>query len=117
MIDDRQPNPKLETQQSLTRTDLAPSSPVPDQPYSVELHIDEVVLYGFAEGRQVRIGESLSRVLSGLLSEYGSMPSPDQNRELEALDGGSFEITAQSSDEIIGSQIAHALYRKLKGRE
>ena len=62
---------------------------------SIELHIEELVLHGFAPGDRHRIAEALQGELMHLLADptmRGSLATP---RETARLDGGSFQVAAQ----------------------
>jgi predicted short-subunit dehydrogenase-like oxidoreductase (DUF2520 family) len=80
----------------------------------VELHIDELVLYGVAEGQRIQIGEAIARSWTSLIAEHPAMLLPGQDHDLASLDGGSFTIDARSIDESIGDRIAQTLYRQFR---
>ena len=52
------------------------------KPENVELHIEELVLRGFAPGDRYRIGEAVERELAHLFSEQGTPPSLAQEARL-----------------------------------
>jgi hypothetical protein len=80
------------------------------RPQNVELHIEELVLRGFAPGERHRIGEAVERELVRLLDEHGVPPSLAQGIEVERLDGGAFEVSHGSKLETVGVQVAQAIY-------
>jgi hypothetical protein len=80
------------------------------RPQNVELHIEELVLRGFAPGERHRIGEAVERELVRLLDEHGVPPSLAQGIEVERLDGGAFEVAHGSKAEVVGVQVAQAIY-------
>jgi hypothetical protein len=80
------------------------------KPENVELHIEELVLRGFAPGERHRIGEAVERELVRLLGEHGVPPSLAQGSEVERLDGGAFEVAHGSKAEAVGVQVAQAIY-------
>ena len=80
------------------------------KPENVELHIEELVLRGFAPGERHRIGEAVERELVRLLDEHGVPPSLAQGFEVERLDGGAFEVSHGSKSETVGAQVAQAIY-------
>ena len=79
----------------------------------VELHIEELILHGFAPGDLHHIAESMQSELSRLLNERGSDWLPPQEVEIPRLDGGAFEIGPQSKPESTGVQVANAIYQSM----
>jgi hypothetical protein len=84
------------------------------RPKNIELHIDELVLHGFAEGDHQSVGEAVERELSRLFTEQGVPPSLERGGGIERLKGGDFKITPDSSAEMIGKRAARAVYGGLK---
>src|SRR5262245_23753561 len=80
-------------------------------PPSVELHIEELVLHGFAPGDRYRITEAIERELTRLLAEGGVPPSLARGGEVGRLDGGAFESVQGARPEAVGVQVAQAIYR------
>lgn len=76
---------------------------------NIELHIEELVLLGFAPGDRYRIGAAVERELAWLL-EQGEGLSLAQSSEITFLDGGRFEVARDSKAETVGAQIARAVY-------
>ncbi len=76
----------------------------------VELHIDELILDGFAPGDHSLVGEAVERELARLLAVQGVPPALSQGREVAWLDGGAFEVTPGSPAETTGVQVAKAVY-------
>jgi hypothetical protein len=79
----------------------------------VELHIEEMVLHGFAPGERYNISDAVERELERLFSEQVAPSQLSLSAEIVDLDGGSFEVAQGSKPEVIGSQIAQALYERL----
>jgi hypothetical protein len=80
---------------------------------SVELHVDELVLEGFAPGDRRRIGEAVERELARLLA-IGDLPARlAEGGEIARLDGGSFEAAAGGRAEAVGGQVARAVFGSL----
>ena len=77
---------------------------------NVELHIEELVLHGFAPGDRYRIGDAVERELSLLFAEQGTPPSLARGGDIGRLDGGSFEAKPGSGAETIGIRAARAVY-------
>ncbi len=80
------------------------------KPENVELHIEELVLRGFAPGDRYRIGDAMERELARLFDERGVPPSLARWSGIERLDGGAFEVAHGSKAEAVGVQVAQAIY-------
>jgi hypothetical protein len=81
---------------------------------NVELHIEELVLHGFAFADRYGIGEALQRELTRLLQQQGIGPVLLERRNVEMLAGGTFEVPPPSTAQAIGSGIANALHKGLR---
>ena len=77
---------------------------------NIELHIEELILHGFAPGDRYRIGDAVERELTRLFVEQGVPLSLTQGREVAHLDGGAFKVTSGSKPEVIGAHVAQAVY-------
>lgn len=77
---------------------------------NIELHIEELVLHGFAPGDRSRIGEAVQQELTRLFVEQGVPRSLSQGGEIGRLDAGAFEMTTGTKAEVVGAQIAQAIY-------
>ncbi len=84
------------------------------RPRNIELHIEELVLDGFAFGDRYRIAEVVERELAALFAEQGVPQSLSQGGETERLDGGAFEAAQGSKPETIGAKVAQAVYGGMK---
>lgn len=82
-------------------------------PPSVELHIEELMLHGFAPGDRYLIAEAIEREVAFLLAERGVPSSWAQGGEIARLNAGTIEIREASRAEVIGAQVARALYEGL----
>jgi hypothetical protein len=80
------------------------------RPANIELHIEELVLHGFAPGDRYGIGEAVERELQRLFAEQGALPRLAQDGEVAHLDGGAFEVARGARAETIGAQIAQTLH-------
>ncbi len=80
------------------------------KPQNVELHIEDLVLRGFASGDRYRIGDAMERELAQLFDEQGVPPSLAQGGEFAHLDGGVFKVASGSKPEAIGAQVAQAVF-------
>jgi len=78
---------------------------------SIDLHIEELVLDGFAPGDRHRIGAAIERELARLLTERGLPPGLAAGTDIPRADGGSFEAKPGDRPERIGLHAAGAIYR------
>lgn len=83
-------------------------------PYNIELHIEELVLHGFAAKDRHVIGEAVQRELTRLFAEQGVHPSLGKGYEVAKLDGGAFQVKQSSRADAIGAQVAQSVYGGLK---
>ncbi len=81
---------------------------------NIELHIEELVLLGFEPGDRERIAEAVESELEFLFARQGVLQLLEAGSEIDKLDGGSFDVAANSRAEVIGKQVARAVYGRLK---
>ena len=81
---------------------------------NVRLHIDELVLHGFAPGDRGRIAEAVQSELIRLFAETGVPPALRGGGARERVDAGSFAADARSRPETSGIRIANAVYGGLR---
>lgn len=92
------------------------TQPPPSQtPPNIELHIEELVLHGFAPGDRHEIGAAVERELTRLFAEQGVPVSLANGGEIARLNGGAFSVTRGSKPEVIGAQVAQSVYGGMKG--
>ncbi len=91
-----------------------PQSPRPN-PQSIELHIEELVLDGFAPGDRYLIAEAVENELARLFTEWGVPEGFAQGIEMAHLDAGVFKVAPGSGAQAIGAQVAHTVYGNFKG--
>lgn len=81
---------------------------------NINLHIEELVLHGFAPGDRYTIADAvekeLSRLLSGHFAEPGSRSLLTSNNDATRLDAGAFQVEPRSQANSIGTQIAQAVH-------
>jgi len=82
----------------------------PNLHHPVLLHIETLVLDGFAPGDRHRIGEAVQRELQRLLSTQGLAPWLARQGAIARLDGGAFQVAPSAKADAIGSQVAQAVY-------
>ena len=80
----------------------------------IHLHIEELVLHGFAPGDRHRIGDAVQRELARLFNERQTLSSLTKNTEIDRLDGGTFQMMPGSRPETTGAQVARAVFGGLK---
>ncbi|HWT02997.1 MAG TPA: hypothetical protein VN256_22290 [Pyrinomonadaceae bacterium] len=85
------------------------------RPANIDLHIEELVLHGFAPADRHRIGEAIERELARLFAEEGVPTGLAGGAESPSLDAGAFHVAANSGAEAVGEQVARAVYGGLKG--
>jgi hypothetical protein len=82
---------------------------------TIELHIEELVLTGFAARDRAHIGAAVERELTRLImlqtlsagSQFEAPPSASR------LDAGSFQLASAASPRIVGRRIAQSVYRRI----
>jgi hypothetical protein len=79
-------------------------------PYNLNLHIDQLVLHGFAAGDRHSISAAIQQELTRLFTEQGVPRSLTQTSDLPQLNGGEIQITPRMQPSAIGVQIAQSLY-------
>jgi hypothetical protein len=80
---------------------------------NVHVHIEELVLHGFAPGDRARIGEAVQAELGRLFQESGVPPALAEGGTTDRLAAGSFDTGAAARPESTGGQIAAVVYRGL----
>jgi hypothetical protein len=86
------------------------------RPQNIELHIEELVLHGFAAKDRYAIGAAVQRELQRLFAEQGvpqplqPLQPPGQGCELVGLDGGAFTLKPGAPAHTIGVQVARSVY-------
>jgi len=84
------------------------------KPKNIELNIEELVLHGFAPGDRYRIGEAVEQELSRMLADRGVPQSLERGGEIVSVDGGAFEVAPDSMAQVVGAQVAKAVYGGLR---
>jgi hypothetical protein len=74
----------------------------------IHLHIEELVLHGFAPGDRHHIGAAVEQELSRLMAEQPL--AVGKNMSLAQLDGGSFQVKNAARPASVGGQIAGAIH-------
>lgn len=77
---------------------------------SICLHIEELVLHGFAPGDRDGIAAAVEQELARLFSEQALPPVLKKNISLDRVDGGSFRMAIPVKPTTVGTQIAEAIH-------
>jgi hypothetical protein len=81
---------------------------------NIELHIEELVLHGFAPSDRYTIADAVERELSRLLAENsgnaGWPRSLADNSSRPRVDAGNFQVAPSAKASSIGDQIAQAVH-------
>ena len=102
----------MNSQLSPVRRKLGERGTFNSQP-SVELHIDELVLHGFAPTERHAIGDTVESELRELLVKQQSLPLSLANREIDRIDASEFEIASGAAAPTSGRRVAEAINRAL----
>ncbi len=86
-------------------------------PAAVELHIDELVLTGFAPGDRFHIRDAVERELTRLLSADRTRSFGSESIAVERVDGGRFQVAPGAKAQTVGGQIAETLYRQISPQQ
>ena len=80
----------------------------------VELHIEELVLVGFAPRDRFPIAEAVERELARLLAS-GGLPATARQGAVEQLDAGAFPVARGAQPRAIGSRVGQSVFTALAG--
>jgi len=80
----------------------------------IDLHIEELVLHGFAARDRHRIAAAVESELTRLLSAEPQQNSLANHVGIARLNGGAFKLKAGSKPQEAGTQIARAVFRSLR---
>jgi len=78
-----------------------------------QLHIEELVLHGFAPGDRYAMVEAIEQELSRLLTRHfaeGDSSRLALNSEVARVDAGAFQVEPRSRPSSIGTQIGQAVH-------
>jgi hypothetical protein len=77
---------------------------------SLRLHIDELVLHGFAPGDRARVADALQVELARLFTDGGVPPALASGGSVDRLNAGAFHTPTAAQPETTGTRIADAVY-------
>jgi hypothetical protein len=78
---------------------------------SVELHIEELILHGFASGNRFAVGDAVERELARLFGEQGIPVALRSQSATDEMTGAVFNSAQNAKPRGIGRQIAQAVYQ------
>jgi hypothetical protein len=81
------------------------------KPPRIELHIEELVLHGFAPGQRHAIGDAVQHELTRLLAQQGLDLSGLASGERAHVDAGDIRVAQESRAQSVGAQVAQAVHR------
>jgi len=79
----------------------------------IEIHIEELVLYGLPAADKHVIGEAVSAELARLIAEQGAPGLFTQSLNLPYLQSGNIGLVPGLRPAAVGTQIAQSLYQSL----
>ena len=82
---------------------------------SIELHIEELALHGFASADKKRIAAYIEQELTNLFATQGVPQTMAQIGNTPFLNGGSFRMSQQNNPLTTGKQVAQTLYNGFSG--
>jgi hypothetical protein len=77
---------------------------------NVHLHIDELVLHGFAPGDRLRIADAVQVELARLFTDGGVPPALTSGVAVDRMNAGAFHTAIGARPEATGAGIAQAVY-------
>ena len=78
---------------------------------AINLHIEELVLHGFAPGERHDIRAAVEQELTRLLTEQNISRPWQRSQEIERVNGGSFRAVPEKHS--VGNQIAGAIHQAI----
>jgi hypothetical protein len=81
---------------------------------AVDLHIEELVLHGFAAHDRHRIAAAVQQELARLMATEGSANLLKNSLSLDAINAGAFRVQANAKPQAAGTHIARAVYRSMR---
>ena len=82
-------------------------------PMRIRVHIEDLVLHGFAPGDRLRIADALQAGLADILTTRGLIVPPGGEVPVARLDGGTIRVGPGAGAGAVGGQLATALHRSL----
>jgi hypothetical protein len=80
---------------------------------SIHLHIEELVLHGFAPGDRRDIGDAVEMELRRLLADRPATGTFRESSKTDQVDAGEFNVTSGATPQTIGGHVAASVRRSL----
>lgn len=77
---------------------------------AIELHVEELVLEGFAPAERHAVADAFERELTRLLTAHGLAHTPPASSASAQVDAGSVRLSQRGGAQAAGAQIARAVY-------
>ncbi len=81
---------------------------------SIKIHIEELVLHGFAPGDRHQIAAAVENELSRLMTERGLQGIRTNAIAVGRINGGAFKVEAGAKAQVTGAEIARAVFRSVR---
>jgi len=79
----------------------------------IEVHIEELVLRGFAASDRLRIGLAIEQELSRLIAQRGIHGLLVAPTAVDRVDAGSFQLAVGANPQTVGRNVAQRVYRQI----
>lgn len=80
---------------------------------TIDIHIEELVLHGFAANDRLHIGAAIEQELSRLVEQQGIKGLRNASVNLKRLDAGTTRLAMNAKPHTIGQHIAQRVYGQL----
>lgn len=80
---------------------------------AISLHIEKLVLHGFASTDRHRIGDAVERELTRLFTEDPTPAGLTTSSSTAGIDAGSFQLPKSTRPEATGAKVARAVFEGL----
>ena len=80
---------------------------------NVHVHIDALVLHGFAPADRFRIADAVQAELTRLFAVRGVSAALRQGGEADRLQAAPINVTPSMRGEVVGTQVARSVYGSL----
>ncbi len=77
---------------------------------TIDLHIDQMILHGFADIDRDQLAFAVQQELSRLFADESAVTAIAGSKATARVDGGSFALAPDMGAETIGEHVARAIY-------
>jgi hypothetical protein len=82
----------------------------------IEVHIDELVLHGFAPHGRARIGDAVEHAITTALAAHaGGLAADGGDAHADLVDAGAVHVSAQPSAGAVGTAVGNAVASAVAG--